>query len=579
MSDDLDALLAARAAQAPASVPNDLDTMLSNRAAGKPVVVASTPSLQPKANPVGRVDKFTMGLMDPWNGAAQLLSHVLPTGVTDSINEANNWLADKTGLVAKLPERNTSSLITGQKSGMDGFIAQREADYQAKRAAAGEDGFDGWRTAGNFAAGLALPSMGGASTVARIGAGAVNGAAGGALTPVQGGDFWNGKLIQVGGGAAVGGALPILASGAARIVSPKASTDPAVRLLRKEGVSPTLGQTLGGRWNDLEEKLQSVPLLGDMISNQRARALREFNQAAVNRATTPIGATVDEIGQPGVSSAGDAISAAYEAAKSKLGHFKVDAQGSAELTNLAQMVKSLPAQEQKTFNQAMNLLRGEISKNGSITADGFKRIDSYLSQEAGHFKGSTNAYERKTGDALMELQRVITEAAKRANPEAANAMSKADEAWANLVRVEGAAKAAKNHDGVFTPAQLNAAVQQADTSARKRAVSRGEALLQDLANAGQNVLGNKVPNSGTTDRALTASGGALIGAKAGVLNPYLAASLLGGVGAYTTPAQKALSWAAASRPEGAQALADALRKASPRLGPLGGQVVGQLGFN
>ena len=149
---------------------------------------------------------------------------------------------------------------------------------------------------------------------------------------------------------------------------------------------------------------------------------------------------------------------------------------------------------------------------------------------------------------------------------AAKLKAAADAGWANLVRVEGAAKAAKNTNGVFTPGQLNTAIQQADRSVRGRAVARGQALMQDLSNAGQNVIGNKVPNSFTTDRALLAGGG--LGA--GFLNPAIPLGLAGGGLLYTQPAQRFLSGLLSSRPQSAQAVADTLRQASPSLGLLGG---------
>ena len=67
-------------------------------------------------------------------------------------------------------------------------------------------------------------------------------------------DFISGKLKQAGIGAATGAAIPAVLGGIARVISPKASVNPNVQLLKKEGVQPTIGQTLGGRWNSLEEK-------------------------------------------------------------------------------------------------------------------------------------------------------------------------------------------------------------------------------------------------------------------------------------------------------------------------------------
>jgi hypothetical protein len=49
-------------------------------------------------------DKFAQGLKDPLDASAQLLTHILPKGVVNAGNKFNNFLADKTGLVARLPE-------------------------------------------------------------------------------------------------------------------------------------------------------------------------------------------------------------------------------------------------------------------------------------------------------------------------------------------------------------------------------------------------------------------------------------------------------------------------------------------
>ena len=93
--------------------------------------------------------------------------------------------------------------------------------------------------------------------------------------------------------------------------------------------------------------------------------------------------------------------------------------------------------------------------------------------------------------------------------------------------------------------------------------------MQDLATAGNTVLGNKVPNSGTADR-LWMGGAALGGAYA--LSPYAVGGLLGGAALYSSPAQALLRGAVSSRPELAQPVANALQKASPGLIPFGAQV-------
>lgn len=537
-------------------------------------IQANTPTQTP-AKPVNALDSLAMGVTDPIHGGAQLLTHILPDSVVNAGNQFNNWLADKTGLVAKVPA-----------GGVDQMVQQREADYQAGRQAAArgvsslvtgkpaDPGFDWWRLAGGVVPSLLAPQAGAESLIGRAGVGAATGAVGNSLTPVTSGNFADEKKKQVISGAVFGGAAPVVASGVARLISPQASVNPDLQLLKNEGVQPTIGQTLGGRWNAAEEKLQSVPILGDFIANARGNSIKQFNNAAINRASGKVGQNVDGVGQDAVAKAGDVLSDAYDSAKNQIGHFQIDQQGAQELGNLRQMVQSLQPREQNVFNDAWQKLSSEVSPNGSITADGFKRLDSFLGKQSGRFSGSNDAYQQQVGDALQELQRIVNDNAMRANPNAASLKNAADSGWANLVRVEGAAKAAKNSGGVFTPAQLNSAIQQADRSVRGRAVARGSALMQDLANAGQNVIGNKVPNSFTTDRMLLDGGG--LGA--GALHPAIPIGLLGTGLAYKQPIQGLLTRAIASRPQGAQTVADTLRKAAPALGLLGGQVGIQLGL-
>lgn len=511
--------------------------------------------------PMDKSTKIMRGVIDPVEGAAQLLTHILPESVVNAGNKANNWLADKTGMVAKIPD-----------AGFDALVAGKNREYESQRAAAGESGFDGYRMLGNVVspanAVLAARLPLAATLAGRIGMGAVGGGVSALSAPVVDGDFWSEKGKQVATGAAFGGAMAPVVGAVARVVSPKASTNPNLQLLKDEGVRPTVGQTAGGWANALEEKAQSLPIMGDAITAARNRAREQFNTAAINRASGKVGERVEGSGQAAIAEAGDKISAVYDRAKQMMGGFQVDQQAASELATLSQMVRQLPNKERRAFDQVEAIYKQYLSPNGTMTAESFKQLDSKLGLEAGKFSGSSDAYQKQLGDALKEFQRVIVENAKRANPAAADLMAKADAAWANLVRVEGASVAAKGTGGVFTPGQLNTAVRQADASTRDRATARGTALMQDLSNAGQQVLGNKVQDSGTTGRLLMA-GGAL---SSGVLNPAIPASLLAGAAAYSPPAQALLRGLLSARPNEAQAIAEALRKSAPALSPGGAQV-------
>jgi hypothetical protein len=523
--------------------------------------VAEEPAAMPwtqYAAPLSRTEKFVQGMRDPIDGGAQLLTNMLPDRIVNAGNTFNNFLADKTGLVGRLPE-----------GGVDQQVRENDAAYQSQR---GDTGFDGYRVMGNmaspanFVVAAKLPFA--ATGLARVGIGALGGAANGLLSPVTNGDYSEEKAWQIGAGAVGGGLLSGITSGISRMISPNASINPELQLLKAEGVAPTIGQTLGGRWNALEEKMTSVPILGDAIANARTKALQSFNQAAINRATAPINQKVGTIGQDGVRDAGDALSAAYNSAIAKVSNVTLDSQFGKSLSQLHDMTQGLTDPMRTKFNDALqNVVMRQVSPQGSILGSSYKAMDSELGNLASRFGKSTVASESELGDAVKQLQSLLRAQMVRSNPQVAGEIHAADQGWANLVRVEGAAKAAKNGDGIFTPAQLNMAAQSADDSVRKRAISRGTALMQDLGNAGQNVIGNKIPNSFTTDRALMAGG--TLGSY--LLNPAIPVGLLGGAAMYSQPVQSLLRGAVSARPQAAQGVAEAFKKGSAMFLPLGAQ--------
>jgi hypothetical protein len=548
---------------------NDDSDIFADVASKTPTANAPQKPVQPQqaSQPLTLTDRVLKGMRDPIDAGAQLLTNVLPGSIVQAGNQLNNWLADKTGLVGKLP--------TG---GVDQQVREAEQQYQAARKASGSDGIDWARMAGNIlspanmAAASKIPQA--ATLAGKIGVGALSGAGFGAMTPVSSGDFGDEKLKQVISGAVVGGAVPAIGAGLSSLISPAASRNPNLAALRAEGVEPTIGQSLGGSANRIEEKLQSVPIFGDAITAARRRSVEQFNNAAINRAASQVGAQVDDIGQAGVKQAGDAISQYYDQALSQVKGVPLnDPRFLNDLTQLSSMSKSMTPDMANKFEKTLDdVLLSRMSPQGVLTGQTYKTIDSDLGTLAARYGRSSQASEQELGDALSQLKNLLNQQMRRTNPEAASMLQQADAGWANLVRVEAAAKAAKNSEGIFTPAQLNMGVQSADNSVRNRAVARGTALLQDLANAGQQVLGNKYPDSGTAGRLLL--GGAGLGA--GFYNPMIPVSLIGASALYTPAAQRALNLLATQRPEFAGLLANGIQKSVPFLLPAAGQTAAGL---
>jgi hypothetical protein len=192
----------------------------------------------------------------------------------------------------------------------------------------------------------------------------------------------------------------------------------------------------------------------------------------------------------------------------------------------------------------------------------FKEAESELGKLASQFKSSSVMSERDLGNAFAQAQAELRNSLNANNPQAQAQLGNINKAWANFTRLQTAGSKANTAE-MFTPAQLAQAVRQMDTSVRKGAVSRGNALMQDLSDAGVNVLPSKVPDSGTAGRiALGAllGGGGSYAAEQGLISPeYLA-----GAGALTLPylpgGRQALTTMMTKRPESAKLLANQLRQ-------------------
>lgn len=453
--------------------------------------------------------------------------------------------------------------LVGQGDAVNQAVQNEEQQYQAARAQAGSTGFDPARLAGNIGMTSFIGAVAPGSLPEQLGSfgkGVVAGAGYGLLQPVtDGGNYFAQKGKQAAVGGATGGATSLLGSLLARVVSPKASVNPDLQLLQNEGVSPTVGQALGGWANTAEQKLQSLPIVGDAIGNARRVARADFNQAAINRAVAPIGETVKGSGQAAVAEAGNKLSQAYDDALAGVTHVNFDTpEFNQSLGQLQQMATGLTDPMQKKFNDTLSqVVLRKMSPNGSILGPDLKAVDSELGQMASRYSRSSVASEQELGDALLQLKSNLMGQVKQAYPQVADALNAADTGWANLVRVERAATGAVNSGGVFTPAQLGTAVRGADQSVRDRATARGAALMQDLASAGQRVIGNNVPDSGTVGRAIMGAG--ILGSSA-LVNPAIPLGLVGGAAAYTRPIQNALVALVAKRPDMAPVVANYLRQ-------------------
>lgn len=498
------------------------------------------------------LSRFGQGLRDPIDAGAQLLTKMLPEGIVQGGNKLNNWLADKTGMVGKLPD-----------GGVDQQVREQEKSYQQARQATGQDGIDWARLGGNVLspANLAIASKvpAAASTLGRVGAGAGGGAAFGLLSsPVTEGEFWPEKAKQTAISGVMGAAFPAVAS----MVKPNVRPD--VAKLMSEGVTPTPGQIMGGVAQSVEDRLTSLPVLGDAISYSRKKGLDEFNKAALSRALKTTGGKVDDIGREGVASVRQQLQESYDKLLPSLS-FKADKQFVNELNTVRQMASQLPDSQSKQFEKIVAVqLKGKMTKPGLMSGERLKEVESELGRIARGYSNDPSFDNRQLGSAVEEVQNLIRQTLVRTNPAKAEELQAINSGWANYARLRDAASRQGSAEGKFTPAQLAAAVRSQDKTVGKRAYSEGTALMQDLSDAGKNVLASKYPDSGTAGRLLMGAG-ALGGGAA--LSP--AAVGAGGVAMlpYLPGGREAMAALLAKRPQSAEAMANAIRKIGPYMTP------------
>jgi hypothetical protein len=454
------------------SEPKDLSAELY----GKKPVQSAQPVQQRHGAFMRGVQGIAQGIADPINALGQMFTQAgAAVGLPGAANKAAEF---------------------------NKYVSQQDAQYK-RDVRGGQDDFDFGRMTGNVVGTLPLTVAApvGASMASAAGLGAGAGLLSGALQPVTQGDFWDEKRKQVMTGAAGGAAFGAGGRVLAGVISP--TVNPKVAMLRREGVTPTIGQIMGDGFKSAEEKLTSLPFVGSAIKSGQQRAVGELNEAAFNRALAPIGQKLPtgQIGNDAVLFTRQKLNSAYDDALNAVGPIAIDRPLSVELNNLRAGLAVLPKDKDEQF---FRILQAEIfnrAQNGRLTPEAMKAAEQNLGDLSVGYRAAQDFDVQKLGDAIEAAQDALRQAvARQAPPGAANMVRSANAGWANFKRVQRAASYVGTDDGVFSPAQLQRAVQAADRSKDKARFAEGTALMQDLSSAGRSVVGTRTPNSGTADR-------------------------------------------------------------------------------
>ena len=401
---------------------------------------------------------------------------------------------------------------------------------------------------------------------------AATGGAAAGLTPVTTeGDFAEQKAIQAGVGAITGPAIDIALSPLARMGAPESAEALALQRAGVDVSRLTPGQQLGGVMKRAEESLKSVPIVGETVRQAELRGFEEFNRGLINsvvqranpKATLP--KAVSTAGA--IDFAGKELSRAYTRELSKIDIVP-------DVNMFVRLNGVIPRYSQTLSDEKANLLEKlinnrvikqiQVKPGQTLSGKAVKRIDSELGELERRYKKSANAEERTIGEALGDAKATIRDYIGQQDP--TGEINKLNNVFADFLRLENAAARSQRSDNVFSPEQLQASVRAMDESRRKMGFARCQSRMQQTAQAGREMLGTRVPDSGTPERLaipITTAGvmSALGGSGAVPLEQLLIPGLLGlgAAGAYTRPGQATI--------RGLSQLAPGLRSTAPMVAP------------
>jgi hypothetical protein len=324
---------------------------------------------------------------------------------------------------------------------------------------------------------------------------------------------------------------------AARMMKPELA--PAQQSLVDAGVTQlTPGQLTGGMFKKLEDKMTSFPILGDFIENGRGRSIESYNKAVANQALEPIGEKLGKstpAGHQAVDEVATKLGDAYDNLVPKLS-LNPDKQYWADIKHIYDHnVQMLPEAQ---INQFEKIMAQRLGRPGPLQGAQVKTIESELNYLAGKYGQSSDAAQQLMGDSIGDVVKAIRSNLERTNPQYAAQLRNINSGWAMYARMRMAAANRVTSEGVFTPGDLLSVIKRGDKSVQKGSFARGDALMQDFAEAGQKVLPSKIPDSGTAGRTMA---NIVAGGGAAYLDPKLLAGVAAASVPYLTPSMALLN--------------------------------------
>ena len=549
--------------------------------------------VQTQAAPsVGPWARFGVGLAQPIVGAAQLLARGAPFLAGATQNPVAQSLAGSGRRAAAYLDAAADQFAQWAKQGRQEAGLGEEAELFSPST------WDVPATAGEIlspvnigagrGAGLAVKGLGalrnrvfgapvaqavekGSGVVSkalrRAAEGAGYGATAGLARPVTSADTEGGaksfgevKAEQARTGA-IGGAIggPI-AGAAGDVIGPRLT--PAARYLLARGVELSPGQILKGLPARIEGLFRATPISGEVVREAQQRAIPTFNRAAYNDAMADLGLKLPAdvpTGRPAMQRLAKDTREAYKDVHGRMSA-TMDRQLLQDLSAVLQdAAYSLDRPDRANLRDLLfrHVVHRFRDAGGALSGPQVQAAMSRLKETIRDKYAEGKPVARFLDRARRSFDRLLERQNSRGDVERLRAVNRA---YAKQKILEDASSVANTgaQGGEFSPQQLAHAIDRSTTDER---AASGKALLQELSEAGQQVIPNRVPDATAPERAALFTGLG-VGAYHG-LAPHALGAIAGVGAAYTRPVQNFLRAAIAGAPNTRGPLGDAVRRYGP----------------
>ena len=263
-----------------------------------------------------------------------------------------------------------------------------------------------------------------------------------------------------------------------------------------EGKYPlTPGQRLGGGVQRFEERLTSLPFTGELVGASLGKPMKIFRRDAVEQALGPSLAKKLPTGLEGnelVERASQIVSEAYDEVVPQLSINDAPFRDKAKRI-LGQATQRMTSKDVTEIQDIMRDLYLPSVKNGKISSNLLKDLESGFGAEARKMTGSSDPAIRRQGRVIKQMQDALRSEIASQNPDVPD-LQMVNRAFASMRPLEKAKDAAVGAEGRFTPTQVLRQVKDRPAGTD----------LKALARQAQPIITPVTGTSGTIERGLAA---------------------------------------------------------------------------